>query len=253
MSATKRLFDMLGGFLVGISVLVAVVAIADPEDPVPRTIPYEGYIEEDGAAITETDVEFVFRIYDQASGGEPIWTSDATVNGEIGEPIEPILLDVTAGRFAVELGRVGAPLTERVFSSSAIYVGFSIDGVELTGRQRLVNPWLAVNGAAWVNDGTLTVADLNVTGDASVDGDLEASGEVRGSTLVTSGILSAYSVVLTADIEARANTWGSLDDVADCGQNCWMMCPNGRFISGVYTREGANNDDQIESIRCSLP
>jgi hypothetical protein len=189
-----------------LGLLVDRFAFADGPTPVaPRVIPYEGILELDGESVGGTR-RFAFEIWDSpGAGGTKLWPIDATPDGLLES------VPVTNGRFAVQLGGEGMDaLPDAVFSAPATYLTVSVDGVELSNHQRLVNPWLAANGPVTINgpvmiNGTLTVvgatstASLTVSTDISAGRDINAVRNTNVGGALTAASLNAGTVVATND------------------------------------------------------
>jgi hypothetical protein len=95
--------------------------------PPPFEIPYRGVLEQDGVLVDGISVDMQFDIYDAATGGTPIWTET-----HIGVP-------VAGGKFSVMLGSTPSPIDIAVLQQNPeLYIGVTVQGVELAGRQRLL-------------------------------------------------------------------------------------------------------------------
>jgi excisionase family DNA binding protein len=124
-SLASRL-GLAGAFVAAL--VVAVVASGAsgpyPGERVPRQIPYRGVLELNGLAAPTEQVEMVFALYTTESGGAPAWTEAQSVA-------------VQDGQFTVALGDTSA-INPALFAQPSLYLGISVKGTELTGRQRLL-------------------------------------------------------------------------------------------------------------------
>lgn len=91
----------------------------------PSVIPYQGTLSRDGQPFNGNKT-ITFALYDAASGGSVLWSSN------------PRSVDVIGGKFSVTLGDASGPAIEpAVFREQALYVAITIDGAELLPRQRI--------------------------------------------------------------------------------------------------------------------
>lgn len=103
---------------------------------VPRTISYQGYLtDETGTPVPNGNYWLIFKIYDDETGGTPLW--EETLASHI---------PVTDGVFNVYLGRDTNPL-DLPFDKQ-YWLGISIDGTELTPRTKLTSSAYSLNSDA---------------------------------------------------------------------------------------------------------
>ncbi|MFN3200495.1 MAG: hypothetical protein ACE366_19000 [Bradymonadia bacterium] len=180
---------------------------ANFEDAVPRVVPYDGYLNLDGAPYDGT-VDVIFSLYTAASGGETVWTE--TWSTEEGRPVS-----VTSGRFAVALGsfeRIEAAIAD---TSATYYLGMEIKLPEgdayttLGGRQR-INP---VPYAVWsAQSSNLTVEGvLHVEGEATINNNLNVTGAVNAGSGAFTGVLTAGSGTFSGALSVGSLDAGALN------------------------------------------
>lgn len=162
-------------FVAGVS--VSVLADGNPAtDGVPRVIPYQGVLELDGQPFNG-DVSIGFSIYAASSGGAPLWSEERTVS-------------VYNGTFAVSLGSI-TPLAATLLAADSLWVGITVDGLEMTNRQNIT----PVPYALW----SAQASDLTVARDASIARNLSVVGTSTFSAGVTvNGALSATNGLTVA-------------------------------------------------------
>jgi hypothetical protein len=91
------------------------------EAGIERVITYQGILRDtDGNTVVDGDYQIVFRLYDRASGGAPVWTGP------------PQTVATAEGLFTVELSPI--PLT----FDTTYYLSLQIESdLEMADRQRL--------------------------------------------------------------------------------------------------------------------
>lgn len=112
---------------------------------VPRQIPYRGFLERDGAPVTDRQVPMQFRLYTtEQGGGFQVWS-------------ESQLVSVEEGEFYVALGDTSA-IPAELFAQPSLYLSVEVDGELLSGRQRLLTvPYAHHAARATVADRALSV------------------------------------------------------------------------------------------------
>ncbi len=147
-------------FRVVIPLLIAAAASATPQ-----TLRYEGELETVGGDPANGQVPMLFRLHDEAEGGEVVWPE--------GEP-GPEQVEVTDGRFTVDLG----PLSPSLFEEPrwlSVTIGDGEEAVELAPRQLVGGAAFAlvadqaamcVEAEALTADGLAAVADSLAADDA---------------------------------------------------------------------------------------
>ncbi len=191
-------------FLVSTCLLSAVLlsgraahADGDPTtDTVPRVIPYQGVLEIDGGAYNG-EVPMTFSLYRAATGGSAVWTESQDVV-------------VFNGVFGVTLGAAAA-IDATIFAADTLYLGVTIDGVEMANRQAIT----PVPYALWsARSADFTVArDLTVARDARVEEDLAVIGSTSVAGLTVAGALSLPSGSVTGAMVADGSIASA--DIAD--------------------------------------
>ncbi len=140
-------------------------------------IPYQGMLELGGVPV-DGPKEFVFTLYTSETSEDEndiVWISN------------PRTLQVSRGYFATVLGDetdAGNRIAAAVFAEPVLYIGMKVDGVELSGRQRILAVPYAQNGMpgkTFVVDGKIQTVDLEVTRNAVVAGTLRANGKVTAN------------------------------------------------------------------------
>lgn len=117
---------------------------------VPSVLTQQGrLLDNQGNPVTGSQ-QFVFTIYDVATGGTPIWTETQTVT-------------LDSGYFSVRLGE-NTPIPLTVFPGATRYLGVSVGGdPEMTPRQALVSVPYALLANNAVGDITPTTVKVNGT------------------------------------------------------------------------------------------
>lgn len=129
--------------LAGLLGLLGLVAVAVQAAPEHRIVPYQGHLELHGQPVNHP-VNMVVNFYNQASGGAAIDGAEVQLSG----------VPVYEGDFSIQL-----TLSPAVLATDPIYIGLSVDGVGLVGRQRIFAVPFAMRGRG---DGVFT-ADQQVS------------------------------------------------------------------------------------------
>ncbi len=183
--------------LFGLGGLVYAAGVGPPA----RAIPYTGYLERDGNPVSETDIPFVFRLFDGAQG-----TGEAELYSSAAD------IDVNAGTFTVVLGRDTASLPDSVFEAAELFVQVEIGGAVVGARRQIwalpqaVRAGEAVDfvasgqiSAASADLGETTVSTLHVT---------EHAFGVPFSPALNTNITMATDAFVTFDVLVNANEDG---------------------------------------------
>ncbi len=122
----KKLIGAVGilSLVVAIAVIGVslVVAAGESPAPIPTEINYQGYLTDDSGNPLDGSYTVVFSLYDQATGGDPLWKQESKV-------------DVSAGLFSVLLKHLG----EENFSGDR-FLGVQVgDDDEMIPRQQLTS------------------------------------------------------------------------------------------------------------------
>ncbi len=159
---------------------------------------YQGLLlDEKGRLLSEPNHSIVFRIYGQASGGEPLWASTNSVS--LNEK----------GLFSVELSGnavSGESLSSLLLAnaSKALYIGLTVDNDagEIAPRQKLLSvpkAFRAANCVAAKNG--FSVSNTLSGASATIDGSVTA-GSLRVRENLSCGSLNASSMAVT-----NGNLW----------------------------------------------
>ncbi|MEO6536944.1 MAG: glycosyl hydrolase family 28-related protein [Candidatus Paceibacterota bacterium] len=89
----------------------------------PRTIGYQGYLEQSGTPLNGT-ANFTFELYNTLSGGSPLWTETQSA------------VAVSGGYFSVSLGSQ-TPFPSSLDFSQGYYLAVTVNGTPLSPRQSL--------------------------------------------------------------------------------------------------------------------
>jgi len=148
--------------LVALTLLVPCAAEA-----VPARLTHQGRLTgADGAPVDDV-LRFVFRLYDRAEGGEPLW-------------VEPIDVAVEGGHYAVVLGE-SAALPIEVFAGDDVYLDVEVDGDPLEGRLALTSVPFALRAAVADNaTGDLTPRSVVIDGRTVIDPEGRWTGDPGG-------------------------------------------------------------------------
>lgn len=101
---------------------------------VPRLLPYQGSLAQNGAPVTGP-VDLSFSLYDSPTGGALLWGPE-THSGVL----------ASRGRVSVVLGAI-TPISDSVWDSADRYIAVSVAGQQLTGRQRILSAPNAIQAA----------------------------------------------------------------------------------------------------------
>ena len=176
---TKRAVNNLIMMAVGAAIFSGAMAFADGDLSTQTVVgtdlimPYDGYLMVDSAPLTGVRT-IKFDLYQDATGGNVVWTETQTVN-------------LYNGRFSVGLGSASS-LTATILDAEKLYLSMTIvetdaQGnsveIELSGRQS-IEP---APFAAWAANS----ADFNVAGDLTVAGDEIKLGSNGANALFQNG------------------------------------------------------------------
>lgn len=183
--------------LLGVMLLSARSAAAD------RVIPYRGTIERDGRPFTGS-VSVRFTLFAGTSGGAPLFERERTVA-------------VTGGVFATEIDAVA----ESVFESPELWLEVAVDGVPLTGRQRIQSSPFAVRA----QPGIPFRADSLVVGRS---GGTQAAVTVDGANrlAVSRGLAASGDLALTGGTPPTTHTITPTANALSVSTNL-VLPPNG--------------------------
>ena len=198
-------------------------------------------LDEKGQMLSSQNHTIVFRIYDQAAGGEPLWSCTRNV----------LLSD--KGMFSVELSgnAVSGESLRALFAANAggsLYLGLTVDndGGEISPRQKLVSVPKAVCAADSVaakgdivvsnvcTGNTVSVTGMATASSVEVSGALSCGSLVSGSMSVTNGgnldvegTVSGKGVIPVGGILIWSGSAASIP-------KGWVLC-NGQTANGLAT------------------
>ena len=146
----KNLFMIALGFtgaMIANFMFYSLVVMAEADnnpatDNLDRYLPYDGYLELDGEAVSADDMLMRFTIYDDNDNS--LWTENQPVN-------------IYNGKFSAELGQTTG-ITNTVFDAENIFIGIEIQSnnqwIALSGRQQIT----PVPFAMWAGQGSDFIA-----------------------------------------------------------------------------------------------
>lgn len=121
-------------YLIWLAFFVAESALASPR------LTFEGVLTDAEGNLLEGPIALTFMLYDQAEGGEALWTE---VNPEV---------QVIQGDFIVTLGEV-EPFGAALATDAPLWIGIAVDGTDLSPRNQLTEAPRAA-AAHWAADVT---------------------------------------------------------------------------------------------------
>jgi hypothetical protein len=194
-------------------------------ESVPRALPYEGVLAVDGVPLNG-ELEVTFRL----------WGAPRFVEGEVPLYEETRRVPFVNGRFSVLLGEAQQGLANAIFDADALYVGITVGGTTLRGRQRIV----PVPYALWA----AKAADFTVENNLSVAGEVSVAGPLnaRGLTL-TGGKVSGSNVSMCVATD-RCQNVGSA-----CGA---VSCPAGTWAAGATFPTGCAGNQNHNITCCTM-
>ena len=201
--STNRTAEWLAVALVLLGASAYAVARMGPTDA--RTLPYQGTLEQNGAVANgEYLMRFgLFVTPPDATAAQCVANDDCTLWSE------EQLVDVTNGRFSVELGDTVA-ITDQILTNNTLHLGIAVKPAAdpgpftlLDGVQEIVpQPWAAraARANAFRVTGGLTVegGGAAITGNSTVTGTLGVTGAISGQSVVATGNISTVTGNITA-------------------------------------------------------
>lgn len=229
MPIVRRVAELavLGGMAGAAFGVVTHVSRADADgnpatDAVPRVFAYEGRLEFNGQPFNGS-ASIAFSVYDGAGAATPVWTETQTIA-------------VYNGSFSATLG-TSTPLGNLAANADDLYVGITVDGVALAGRQRLVPApfalWATTATNLQVGNDATVARDLFVSRNANVTGSFTLAGALNLPTgSVTSGFVADNSLTVNdlapdsvGSSELAADAAGTSEIAADAVGNS-ELAPN---------------------------
>ena len=216
----RRVSSALGWLVLGVVMALGFTALADGDpttDTVPRVLPYQGTLEQNGQpihAVGDNALAMRFSLYDGLEGEEAVYIQDLSV-------------EVFAGRFTANIGPLGTnangdttSIIEVIQAADDLHLGMTLlgdvddpeDDIALSNRQRIhASPY-----SMWTTSATsLDVAvdlevgnNIVVGNDANVVNDLD----VGNSLSVGNAINLPDGAIEVADIDSdgldgRIRSW----------------------------------------------
>ena len=213
---------------------------------------YQGALRDaQGHALDEGTRTVEFRLYDTATGGEPLWGRAhavrldanglflAELSDEAGDALPNVVSNGLAGILGANAG-------------STLYLGLTVSGsgTEIAPRQRILAAPFALRAADLYG----ASGDLSVAGKASAAGGT-VSGEISVSDVEVAGALTTVSLATSAEASASGSLtvegaisgygtfpvgaivlWSGAEDKIPDG---WALC-NGATVNGVRTPDLRN-------------
>ncbi|MCA9751444.1 MAG: tail fiber domain-containing protein [Gemmatimonadetes bacterium] len=156
---------------------------------VPPVIPFQGYLEKDGAPVDATDLTVDVDLYKLPTGGSSLWS----------ESHFPVVAH--EGTFTIPLGR-NTPLDPALFGPTALWIEVRVEGQTLTPRTELLAAPFAIR-ALQADVANVSIAD---DGDWTVAGNTTYRiGPVGIGTNSPLAQLSVRSTVGSEVIRAESN------------------------------------------------
>ena len=233
----------------------ATLALFDPPSPPHLAVDgftYQGALNELSGDPLSGEKTIEFRLYEQASGGEPVWGRSRKVfldeNGQFN-----VELSDNVGEEIHEVRSTGLADILASDSATTLYIGLTVSGTdgEVAPRQRLLsvpyadfasdsaNASAGFEVAGRLSSGGLTVAgnaqfgsNATFKGATSVDGNLLVAGKITGP-----GGRDAYGTLPTGSIVIWSGAANKVPDgwaLCDGTTNNGVVTPNlaGRFVVG---------------------
>jgi hypothetical protein len=196
--------------------LCASVATAAP----PTTINYQGVLRDDVGAPMTGSQDLTFRIFDDETAGQEVWS-------------EPVTVDAVGGVFEAVLG-VSIPLTADLFDGGPLWLQLEVGVEVLTPRQVLTSvPWALRAGQSDLADVATTAAHATTADTATA----LAVPTPTGALVPVGGIIDYFAFDVGAALPEGFEVCDGTT-VAD-GDSPWfgMAKPNlvDQFVLGVAT------------------
>ncbi|OGR57128.1 MAG: hypothetical protein A2X36_15070 [Elusimicrobia bacterium GWA2_69_24] len=142
--------------------------------------------------------DFVFGLYDVPSGSTALWTESQNA------------VPVANGVLAVQLGSV-APLSAALLQTPAVYLQISVDGVDLSPRQRLVSSPYAfiadrLQGRSYDAFVSTDAAAQSVAGDKTFSGNVAVTGSMSVPSPTAAGHAASRAYV-DSQVGSGASGW----------------------------------------------
>ncbi len=254
--------------LVAFAVLSSPILTAYAAAPV-NAISYQGrLLDSSGNPVSDASAEFVFRLFDSASGGTCLWESDD--GAACDDPDETQTVAINDGLFSENIGSSVDPdgLSEAypvdlsgVFeNNSAVYLEVVINGETLSPRKQIVAAPFALNSQSL--DGLDSTAFLSSTGDTA-SGAFDFTGATIAGTsalsfegATTDGFQTTLSFAdPTADNTVTfQNASGTVALTSDipAGSSLWETGAFGTYEDDANVIVGTSGDETISNAAFTL-
>jgi len=206
---------------------------------VPQMINYQGELTDDTGTPLDTTVSITFTIYDDATGGNPLWTETHPS------------ITTSSGRFNVMLGTM-VPITDNIFAEAQRWLGITIEAdPEITPRTEFLTAPYAfrvstVDGAT----GGIMTGDFEISGE---EGAVEKDAEYHpGMPKVRIGTgFGVYGAGRAGSLHMMDGVGGigvDLDgQTASVGIGTSSMAANLHVNGTIYTL-GGNGDANLDGF-----
>ena len=193
---------------------------------VPQVIDYQGYLMENGAAVTGTK-SITFTLYDAATGGAQLCTSGAQS------------VTVTKGVFTYQIGTSGCTLSSVDFDS-AVYLELSVEGTPLSPREQVAGSAYSVQTKA-ANVVFSPAGDVAATDVQSAIAELDteklslAGGTVAGTVTATAFVGDGSGLT---GIDAGALDHGTMGGLTDDDHTQYFNLSQAETVAAIPAFNG---------------
>ena len=104
-------------------------------------INYQGYLADSDGNPVNGNIDMIFRIYNTATGGTPLWEETWSGNNTVA---------VANGVFSISLGSINTTLVPIVQRQSNLYLGVTTGSSEITPRSQLGAAPYVINRTEWL-------------------------------------------------------------------------------------------------------
>lgn len=193
---------------------VLAMALAAAASAVETSIAYQGVLKDATGATPVTGMRNIsFRLYDQATGGTPLWGRSVAVNLDAAGLFNVELTDGNGSQVAETTQHSGLREALRAARGGTLYIGLEVkdSSGEILPRQKiLMTPY-----ASWAADVTNAAGDFNVEGmatlaNASIPGALAVAGTATLAGNVTFGNDVTVTGKLTVKDQGSISGFGTV-------------------------------------------